>query len=282
MQELDAFIDKVKHLPPAPRVLPQLMQLLSSDDTDATRVVQLIQYDPGLAANVLRASNTTAFAASRRVADLGEAIFRLGFNTVFQLVVAVSAARSLRPAQKGYGMGEGDLWQHSVTSGVAARLLGRMTGHDENIAFTAGLLHDLGKVILSQVLEDTSFDLIRSLEKDGCSLLEAEKRVLGFHHAELGSRLLERWNFPTSVSVAVRFHHMPAAAEPHHRLASIVYLANFIAYTLGHGYGHNAFAFRSQNAVFSILGLDPKQIDKLVVLTRDEFETIETLFQIKA
>jgi putative nucleotidyltransferase with HDIG domain len=282
MQELDAFIEKVKHLPPAPRVLPQLMQLLSSDDSDATRVVQLIQYDPGLAANVLRASNTTAFAASRRIADLGEAIFRLGFNTVFQLVVAVGAARSLRPAQKGYGMGEGDLWQHSVTSGVAARLLARMTGQDENLCFTAGLLHDLGKVVLSQVLEEKSADLIKHVEEQGVSIMEAEKKVLGFNHAELGARLLERWNFPASITVAVRFHHMPGAAEPHHRLAAVVYLANFISYSLGHGYGHSAFSFRSQDSVFMLLGIDPKMLDKLIVLTRDEFETIEALFQIRA
>jgi putative nucleotidyltransferase with HDIG domain len=272
----------VKHLPPAPRVLPQLMQLLSSDDGDATRVVQLIQYDPGLAANVLRASNTTAFAASRRIADLGESIFRLGFNTVFQLVVAVSAARSLRPAQKAYGMGEGDLWQHSVTTGVAARILARQVMLDENLCFTAGLLHDLGKVVLAQSLEDRYADLIRHVETNDCSLLEAEKALMGFHHAELGSRLLERWNFPASISAAVRFHHMPAAAEPHHRLAAAVYLANFIAYSIGHGYGHSAFSFRGQDAVFPILGLDPKLLDKLVVVARDEFETIETLFQIKA
>jgi putative nucleotidyltransferase with HDIG domain len=282
MSQLDDYIDRIKQLPPAPKVLPQLLQLLGSDDTDTTRVVQLIQYDPALAASVLRASNTTAFGGGRRVADLGEAIFRLGFGTVFQLVVAVSASKSLKPSQKGYGMEEGDLWQHSVTTGVAARLIARQVGQDENVAFTGGLLHDLGKVVLSVNLEAKYADLLRLVEKENRSIMEAEKELLGFHHAELGARIMERWNFPPNVVLSVRFHHTPSAAEPYQKLAAIIYLANFIAYSLGHGYGHSAFAFRAQEQVFQILGLQPAGLVRLIALARDEFQTIETLFQIKS
>ena len=109
MEELDDYINKVKSLPPMPKVLPQLMTLLSDPETDNDRVVALITYDPSLTANVLQACNSALFAGSTPADDVGQAVMRLGFQQVYRMVIVVSSSRMLKPPQTGYGIDEGEL-----------------------------------------------------------------------------------------------------------------------------------------------------------------------------
>ena len=152
MQELDDYINKVKNLPPAPRILPELLGLLRKENVDSSRVVQLISFDPAITASVLRLCNSALFAGASPATDLSEAVQRLGFRQIYTLVAAVSGARALTPAQKGYGISAGELWKHSVTTAVASQLIARSQDEpDEGLVFTAALLHDVGKIILAEI-----------------------------------------------------------------------------------------------------------------------------------
>ncbi|HEY1174270.1 MAG TPA: HDOD domain-containing protein [Verrucomicrobiae bacterium] len=282
MQELDDYIQKVKHLPPAPRVLPKLLTLLGQPNIDSGRIVELIQYDSALTASLLQVCNSAYLASSTPVADLEEAVNRLGFHLVFRLVAGLSGSRTLSPSQKGYGMDEGELWKHSVTSAVAAQLIAAECDVDENVAFTAGLLHDIGKVILSGALEHIYQKLRDEVDTNQQSLLETEKRLLGVQHAEIGGRLLANWKFPAPLVAAVWFHHHPAAAQPHQKLASCVYLGNMIAYFIGNGFGHQAFALRGRGEALSMLGLRGDDLPRLMIETYDHYAGIEALFNINA
>lgn len=281
MQELDDYINKVRSLPPAPKVLPQLLLLLGQPDIDSSKVVELITYDPALTANVLQLCNSAFFAQAIPASDLQEAVTRLGFRQVYQLVAAVSGARALAPPQKGYGIEPGELWKHSVTTAVAARLMAADHGDDENMVFTAALLHDIGKIVLSEALEHIYAKLVDETEQHQQSLLEAEKKLLGVQHAEIGGRLLARWKFPAPMVSAVWFHHHPAAAKPYDRLASYIYLGNMVAYFIGHGYGHQAFALRGRAEALQILNLSADSLPQYMIRTLENYEAIQTLFQIK-
>jgi putative nucleotidyltransferase with HDIG domain len=280
MLALDQYIDKVKHLPPAPRVLPQLLSLLSQPDIDSGRVVQLITFDPSLTASVLQMCNSAAFGGATAVVDLEEAVMRLGFEQVYRLVAAVCGSRSLTPRQPGYGINEGELWQHSVTSAVAAQLIARDLGDDQNLVFTAALLHDIGKIVLSEALETDYNKLVQEVEQKQQSMVEAEKGLLGVQHAEVGGRLLARWKFPAELVAAVWFHHHPAAANPHQRLASFVYLGNMIAYFMGHGYGHQAFALRGRTEALDILKVSGDNLPHYMIQTYESFSSIQVLFHV--
>ncbi len=188
MEELDTYINKVKTLPPAPRILPELLSLLGQDDTDSSRIVQLISFDPAITACVLRVCNSAYFAGALPADDLQEAI-------------------------KGYGINPGELWQHSVTAAVAAQLIAKSKGEDDSVVFTATLLHDIGKIVLAEALEHIYVKLIEENRSQQAALIETEKRVLGVQHAEIGGHLLARWNFPPSLVNAVWFHHDPGAAK---------------------------------------------------------------------
>ena len=278
MQAIDDYIANVRNLPPAPRVVPELMRLLNQPDVDSSRIVKMISYDPSLTANVLRICNSAYFGSATPTSDLQEAVTRLGFQQVYQLVAAATGARMLSPAQMGYGLEQGELWKHSVAAAVAAQLVARQTGDNENVVFTAALLHDIGKIVLAQSLNGVYSKVIKETEMNQQSLLDAEKKILGVNHAEVGGQLLERWKFPPNIVSAVWFHHTPKGAGAHQRLASIVYLGNMISFFMGHGYGHVAFALRGRNEVLTTLGIAPEAIPQFMMQTYEQMHLVEALF----
>jgi putative nucleotidyltransferase with HDIG domain len=279
MQELDDYLNRVKHLPPAPRVLPELLGLLGHEDVDTERVVTLIAYDPSITAAVLQLCNSAFYAPAVPIGELSQALTWLGFRQVYQLVAGVIGARTLGQAQAGYGIAPGELWQHSVAAAVAAQIMARKLGDDESVVFTATLLHDLGKIVLSQALEHIYSRLVEETETHQRSLIESEKTLLGVEHAEIGGRLLTRWKFPEAIVNAVWYHHQPKAAAPHERLAAYVYLGNLISHFLGHSYGHQSLALRGRADALELLELSPEALPHYMIETVEQLALVNALFR---
>ncbi len=282
MKAINDYIDSAKNLPPAPGVLPKLLVLLHQPDIDSGKVIDLVSYDPSLTASVLRLCNSAYFGAAKPADDLHEAIMRIGFNQAYQITAAACGARALTPPQKGYGIETGELWKHSVATAEAAQLMAKDLGEDENVVFTAALLHDIGKIVLAQSLEDSYARIIEETETHQYTLLETEKKLLGAHHGEVGGTLLARWKFPGNLVAAVWFHHQPSAAKPYERLASFVYLGNLIAHFMGHGYGHQAFALRGRAEALDLLGLSPDSLPRYMIKTFEQLNAVESLFHVNA
>lgn len=278
MPVLEEYLSRAKHLPPAPRVLPELLELLRSDTVDAGRVVSVIAYDPSLTAAVLQLCNSAFYAPATPVGDLPRAITWLGFKQIYQLVTTVVGSQLLDGEHKGYGIGTGELWRHSVAAAVAARACARKQGDDENLAFTATLLHDLGKIVLSELMEPVHDRLVEETEQQQRSLLSAEKELLGVHHAEVGGQLLTRWRFPESVIGAVRYHHQPREARPYERLAAMVFLGNLLAHVLGCSHPHEVLVLDNWTDSLQLLDLGPEALPPLLTETLEELRTIRQLF----
>jgi len=279
MNTIDEYIARVKHLPPAPKVLPRLLGLLGQPNSDVSQVVDLIKYDPSLTVSVLKLCNSAFFASSRPADDIQEAITRLGFNQICRMVVAVTGFSTLFPPQKGYGYDVGELWKHSVASAVAAQTIAEDLGEESHVAFTAALLHDLGKIVLTEALESTYASIVEETEINQYSLLETEKKLLGVEHAEVGARLLSRWSFPENLVAAVCHHHQPDMAKEHIRLASLVYLGNMISHFIGFGYGHQAFALRGRSEALESLHLTPDKVPRYMISTYEHLKSVEALLQ---
>ncbi len=281
MQTIEEFISKAQTLPPAPVFLTRLMVLLNQPDTDSTKVVDLITYDPSLTTSVVRRCNSAYYGFASPVDNVQEAVTRLGFWEIYRIVVMCSANKMLAPAQKGYGMEANELWDHSIATALAAEQVAKDLNEDEAVAFTAGLLHDIGKVMLSQQLEDTYTKMLSEVEQNGSSLLEAERTLLGFDHANAGGHLLAHWKFPANLVAAVWFHHKPSLAKPHHRLASFVYLGNLIAHFMGHGYGHHALALKGRSEVLEILDIPVDRLPHYMIKTMEQIEAVRAIFGMK-
>jgi putative nucleotidyltransferase with HDIG domain len=267
MASLDDFIDKVQSLPPAPRILPELLTLLGHDDPDTHRVVELITYDPALTTKVIKLCNSAFFRGAEAVQDVQGAVTRLGFNQIYQAVASAVGEGTFAEAQKGYGIARGELWRHCAVTAIAGKVIARKMDMDENLGFTAALLHDIGKLALNTSIEGAYDRVVQETEEVGHSFLEAEKAILGVDHAEVGGRLLERWSFPEPLVSAVRHHHDPLQAGPHARLAACTHLADMVAHFLGHSYGHHSYAVRAKSEALDLLRLQEVDIEKLILAT---------------
>ena len=277
MEELDRHINQARSLPAPPRLVLELLLRLSQPNVDSTKVVRAISQDLVLTEKLLALCNSAYFAAATATTDLQEAITRLGFKQIYELVAVVHGARTLLAPQKAYGLEAGDHWRHSVAAAIAARLVAGPAGVDENKAFTAALLHDVGKIILNLPLTPLVRQLDEAVERDQSTLVDAEKKLLKVQHAEIGGRLLERWSFPEEIVTAVWFHHQPRAARPHDRLAACIWLGNWMALMLGYGFGRHPFALEWRREVLETLHLAESDLDPLLMQMIDSLDMVETL-----
>jgi len=281
MLTIDAFIGNIDSLPPFPRNLVALTELLDEPNVDVDQVVALIQYDPALTALVMRLCNSAYFGAASPASDLHEATTRLGFNQIFQLVASLGTAAMLRPQQKGYGIEAGELWRHSVTAALIGKCLALERDDNPSLVFTACLLHDIGKIVLSRSLESQYDKVLAETELCQSPMLAVEQKLLGFDHAEVGGRLLQRWQFSPQLAEAVRCHHDPGAAGEHARLAAYAYLGNMIACFMGFGCGHQALAFRCRAEALDLTGIIPEDIPRYMAKAFSALRDVQVLLEIK-
>src|SRR5262249_45429160 len=162
-----------------------------------------ITFDPALTARLLRACNSVLMASSTQIKDVPEAVNRLGMNDIYRIVATVHGARSLRPSCPDWGVDPAVMWQHSVTTALAAQFLARDSDQDEGVAFTAGLLHDLGKIVLAESFKTQYAETLAEPNVNPAFASDAEKRRFGVDHSEMGGRLLARWKFPAPIITSV-------------------------------------------------------------------------------
>ena len=281
MLSIESFIRNVDFLPPFPRNLVALTELLDEPDVDIDRVVALIEYDPSLTALVMRLCNSACFGAGSPASDLHEATTRLGFNEIFQLVISLGTAALLRPQQKGYGIEAGELWRHSVSAALIGKCIALERNENPSLVFTACLLHDIGKVVLSRSLESQYDKVLAESKVRQVPMLIVEQNLLGFDHAEVGGRLLQRWQFAPRLAEAVRCHHDPAAAGEHGRLAAYAYLGNMLACFMGFGCGHQALAIRGRAEALDLAGIICEDIPRYMTKAFDALGDVQALLNIQ-
>jgi putative nucleotidyltransferase with HDIG domain len=281
MLSLDDYISKAHHLVPAPQILPQLLPLLNQPNIDSAKVVELITYNQSLTANVLRICNSAYYSRGSSIDNLQDAVTRVGFRQIYDIVVCVISSVTLTRPQKGYGVEANALWDHSVTSALAGQVIAQEAQVDQQVVFTGALLHDIGKTVLSNALEEMSEQVTRESEKNGLSPLELEIKLLGVNHAEVGGRLLEHWKLPENLVNAVRFHHQPEGANGQGRVASCVYLGNFVAYFMGHGYGHHSLDLKGRDQALKILGLSSERLPHYMNETSEKLKHVKHLYNLK-
>jgi putative nucleotidyltransferase with HDIG domain len=255
MDSIDAFLDGIKCLPPAPHVLPQLLNALNDDDTDLNRLVDLITFEPALTAKLLQTCNSAVYCGALSVNDVSDAINRLGLKVVYQIVTAAVGARTLKTSQPTYGVNAKELWKHSVIVSFAARFIAEDVGIESSLIFTAGILHDIGKVLLAEAFKHDYAQVISQVPAAGHPLFEAEKARFGVDHAEVGSRLLARWKFSPELVASVQFHHHPTAAGDQGRLAACVALGNALGNGLTQGQVADTIAQPGHEQALKILQL---------------------------
>jgi putative nucleotidyltransferase with HDIG domain len=232
-QEL--VLKRIRDVPALPDVVNQIIVLLGKPTANATEIAKLIAYDPGLTSRVLRMVNSASYGFTRQISSIQHGIMILGFNTVRGLVLSASIFKLMKKDTKTLGFDAQAFWAHSLlTAMLASFVCDTYQIKQKEEAFSGGMLHDVGKLILAQYfMQDyvTVLKQARHLSQPtyGMGFLKLELKMTGLSHTEIGTHLADKWKLPSALAECVRFHHHPEQATLHPQLVYSVALANQVA-----------------------------------------------------
>ena len=270
--DLDAMMEFADQLPSLPTAVVKALHMLRNEDSQNHNIAAALQQDQALVAQVLKLANSPYYGVSRRVSTVEQAILVLGRKVVRSLVVAAASQDYLSRPQAGYLLQRGDLWGQSMATGCGASLIALRVGYkpaDE--AFVAGLLHGIGKVVLSAYLAELTDD-ITALMASGKRFDDLERELVQIDHATLGGMIAEHWQLPPHLGQAIRWQHEPLRAEGDVDLACIVHLAKALALMIGIGLGIDGLQYELCEDAIDRLGLNAEDLD---ALTSDLIDQIQ-------
>jgi len=277
---LDRLATKVNDLPTLPASVLRVMQMLEDPLCSTADLSAVIAGDPAMAARVLKLANSAYYGFRQKIGNVPQAVTLLGFATLKNALLSVAVFDLFRlSASTGFDMN--GLWKHSVATATAAKLVAKHVRFpNSEKAFTAGLLHDIGKIIIARYLPASLATVVRLAESDHLAMHEAEQKTLGLPHPAFGAWVMGRWGLPTSLIEAVEFHHHPTRSLYAFDLAGIVYLANILAHRAEIGSGGDTLMRELDPVVPDYFGLSPHDLSGLqdaLVFKRLEIETFASV-----
>jgi putative nucleotidyltransferase with HDIG domain len=261
--KVDTIIRTVENLRPMPTSITRALRAIEDSSATSTEISEIIGLDQALSASILQSANSVAMGFSTDCSKLSEAVMRLGFKRLKGLILGIAAVGPFNQSLKGYRFGAGELWNHSIATAVSAEWIARELRYpDPEEAYTAGLLHDMGKLFLDQFVFSDYTRIVDLMLKYKLTLYMAEEQLLGIDHAKVGGLIAEKWNFPVVLVDAIRYHHTPSFARSNQRLPAIVNVAN--SYFENTGNQNALFFERSIHPeTYQILNISQERIDQM-------------------
>jgi putative nucleotidyltransferase with HDIG domain len=282
MNLTQTILKKVSQLPPFPVVVQRALQLVADPNSSAQDVVDVIQFDQSITADVLRLCNSAYFSLQRKVYSLREALVLIGFNQLFEIVLGRQSVHLFSRPSAGYDLQRGELWRHSVAAALLSGIISRRLGKQPSpVLFTAALLHDIGKVILSEFVKDYYADITQLVKEKSISFSEAEKEVLGVDHAALGGKIIAEWKFPKVIVSSVRYHHAPFATLEQDETVRLTHLCDVVAMLTGIGTGSDGLYYQSYPEILEHYRLTEEDIERFMIQLDDSFSHVKELLNVR-
>jgi putative nucleotidyltransferase with HDIG domain len=273
-----ALVQKLKNLPPVSQAALKLLSLLDRSSVDNDNIVQVLKYDNVLTAKLLRACNAPSFGLADPVASVDQAVLILGHQQILHIVMMLSFKGVMVDSSMANSMETDQLWEHSVLSAVAAEtVLDQLPDLDAkaNVAFTASLLHDIGKLVMARTLTTEEMTEIRDrAERKQIPGTESEREVVGMDHGEVGAALLKSWRLPEDIVEAVANHHRPVL-KPEVRLSALVHVTNAIAHNASQTPGQNLHDLKIADNVATAFGINAQKTESMAEAVRKSSEQVE-------
>jgi HD-like signal output (HDOD) protein len=260
---LEDLLEIAAQLPPLPQAALRAIQLMGSPNASATNLASIIATDPALSAQMLRWANSAYFGMEKRINTVLQAIIVLGVNNIQEMIMAYAVSGHLNKPMPGYNLERGELWQHALGTAIGAKIISqRCYPPQEEEAYFAGLLCDIGKLVLEKLLQKTD---LSEAESQPVSFLAVEGGAFGIDHAGLGAAIARSWKLPESLVATIAYHHHPASAKPEHRLlVSAVHVADAAMMILGIGLGRDGLRYPFDEAALSALKMTETDIDQVM------------------
>ncbi len=273
---------RITDMPALPTVVARLTRLIADPRATASEVNAVLSSDPGLVTKILKLVNSSYYGFSRRITTITNAVVILGFNQVRNLALSAFIFDRFAGGGASPAFDVNSFWRHSIGSAfVSAGIARRRAAKLEEDAFICGLLHDLGKFIMAQNAPDHVALVMEVVRRDDILFHEAERLVLDYDHAVLGSLVMERWNLPQTLVDVVRNHHAPLAAPESSRpLCCIARTGEIVARAMLLGNGGDAGIPRLLPGVWDMTGLDWRMLEDIIHRVADEYSKSDAFFSV--
>ncbi len=275
--ELKALVREIKDLPTIPTVLLKLLSLTADSTSNAHSLAKIINTDQTISAKLLRLSNSAFYGCRGKVISVSRAIMVLGFTEVKCLALGMSVFETFsQTGNSKRGISIENLWKHSVATAALSKFFADRRGEKGDSVFTAGLLHDLGKVVFLSLFREGYNKVSEIVEERGCAISEAEVEVFKVTHNTIGEWLCRKWKMPEEIAQCVRYHSSPDQAdEEYFSRVLLVHLANNVARKVFVGFGGDKLTPIIENRILEKLKLTEKDVEKAEAFIERERENIE-------
>jgi putative nucleotidyltransferase with HDIG domain len=272
---LDDILKDLQDLPSLPAVVMELLTSIDQEDVDISVLAKKVSHDQALTAKTLRLANSSLYGLQVKVTTIQQAITFLGFQTTRNLITAAAVTGCFADG-KCPGFDDKAFWRHSIATAACCKVLARRMRFNQDYAFTAGLLHDIGRLVLVASHPELYQRVIARRAELDCTTLEAEREVMGVDHVVAGVALAEHWNFSDTMRLAIAHHHDPDTAGAGF-LATIVHVANSIVHALDVAREQNDLVPPVSSIAWTALGLNEEAFLHVFHETEMQFQEITTI-----
>ncbi len=272
----ETILAKIHEIPALPSAAVNVLRLAHQVDVGIAEVMAAVEYDPGLTTNVLRLANSAYFAGPRKIGSLIEAGVLLGTRRIAQLALSAAVLPFASHPVKGYDLPAGAMIDQMIATAIGAELLAKELSVQPPVyTFTAGLLHNVGKIILGSFVE-VDVEVIRSLAfNERLSFEVAEERILGIGHPEAGAALLKCWNLPDIIVDVARWYRDPDSFSGDKMLLDLVHVADNLTKECGLGIGVDGLNYSRSAGAVERLRLTPKLMERVGAAVMTNLESIK-------
>jgi len=270
----DRILNSVKELPPMPQVVMKTQELLADSNADAKKIAETIETDQGIATKVLKVANSSYYSMSGKISSISHASVVLGHKILGEVVTLAGAEGILDGNLPGYGYDSKDLWKHSLAVAFGSKIISNPENPDlVKEAHMAGLIHDVGKIILDGYIVEKKAEIESFMEKEEKTFFEAESQYLGFNHADIASDVCKKWNFPESINIAIKHHHQPGGSDGN-ELCYILHMADYIATLSGIGYDSDDILYELEEGTMNYLNFSNENVSEIVLKVTESVNKI--------
>jgi putative nucleotidyltransferase with HDIG domain len=282
MTSLNDIVGRIDLLAPIPAIASQIITKSEDPDSSLSEIADLIAKDPALTANLLKICNSAYFGLPRKVESVKDAVAWIGLDQIVELVLTNSVSDNFKKGLEGYGLGEGELWRHAVTSAHVAKSLAHRFGVSQNkhLIYTAALLKDIGKLILGRFVAFSAEKINILVHSQGYSFNDAEKNVIGMNHEELGAMVGEKWSFSEKQIYIIRHHHLTDESARQDLETTLIYLADIICMMMGICTGTDGLSYRFYSDVLERINVSEKDLHGIIAETSENQDKIDYLLKL--
>ncbi|HPM01532.1 MAG TPA: HDOD domain-containing protein [Candidatus Cloacimonadota bacterium] len=273
------IVQAIEFIPSFNQSAQKALDLIRSDNYTNKDLADIIRIDASLTANILKISNSALYAKSRQIHDISTALSFLGKQQIYSILTLVSTRDYFVNTIDGYELNQGELWEHNLSVAVITENLSYLEKNvDQSLLFTAGLLHDIGKIIMNIWIKKESDRINFLVEKENMDFITAEKTVLGYTHAQIGGAILKHWNLPQQIIDAAKHHHDEKLFDD--PVVRLVALADFLTFAMGFMTQKDNMNMKGYTAVLEYYNIKTKEIQILIAENFDRVVNMINEFKI--